>query len=223
MSRLPFEFMLALRYLRPKRTFVSAITLISIVGVLLGVAVLIIVIAVMSGFDQQLREKILGFNAHLRIEDSDVPLHDYERLMELVAAHPFVRGVAPYVEGQVMIKTQPEVGSPRYIVPLVRGVDPRFEPRISRLLDSLWAGTNDLRGYSLLVGRQLAANLGLRLGDTVAIYAVRQFEKWDSARKQGEEEAPVADDYTVRGIFEVGFHEFDYAYLVTSLANAQDF
>ena len=223
MSRLPFEFMLALRYLRPKRTFVSAITLISIVGVLLGVAVLIIVIAVMSGFDQQLREKILGFNAHLRIEDSDVPLHDYERLMELVAAHPFVRGVAPYVEGQVMIKTQPEVGSPRYIVPLVRGVDPRFEPRISRLLDSLWAGTNDLRGYSLLVGRQLAANLGLRLGDTVAIYAVRQFEKWNSARKQGEEEAPVADDYTVRGIFEMGFHEFDYAYLVTSLANAQNF
>ena len=67
MSRLPFELMLALRYLRPKRTFVSIITLISVVGVALGVAVLIIVISVMSGFDHDLREKILGFNAHLKI------------------------------------------------------------------------------------------------------------------------------------------------------------
>ena len=66
MSRLPFELLLALRYLRPKRTFVSVITLISVIGVMLGVAVLIIVISVMSGFDRQLREKLLGFNAHLR-------------------------------------------------------------------------------------------------------------------------------------------------------------
>jgi len=65
MSKLPFELLLALRYLRPKRTFVSIITLISIVGVALGVAVLIIVISVMSGFDHDLREKILGFNAHI--------------------------------------------------------------------------------------------------------------------------------------------------------------
>jgi lipoprotein-releasing system permease protein len=223
MSRLPFELMLALRYLRPKRTFVSVITLISVVGVMLGVAVLIIVIAVMSGFDRQLREKIVGFNAHLRIEESDLPLRDFERLMDVVAAHPLIRGVAPFVEGQLMVKTQPSEGSPRYIVPLVRGVDPRYEPRISQLLASVWAGTNDLRGYSLLVGRQLAANLGVRVGDPVAVYSVRQFERWDTARKQGEEEAPVAEDYTVRGIFEVGFHEFDYAYMVTSLANAQDF
>ena len=67
MSRLPFELFLALRYLRPKRTFVSAIMLISVIGVTLGVAVLIIVISVMSGFDKQMRDKILGFNAHLRI------------------------------------------------------------------------------------------------------------------------------------------------------------
>ena len=70
MSRLPFELMLALRYLRPKRTFVSVITLISIIGVMLGVAVLIIVISVMSGFDRQLRNKILGFNAHLKVYDA---------------------------------------------------------------------------------------------------------------------------------------------------------
>ena len=71
MSKLPFELLLALRYLRPKRTFVSIITLISVIGVALGVAVLIIVISVMSGFDHDLREKILGFNAHLTISQID--------------------------------------------------------------------------------------------------------------------------------------------------------
>src|SRR2546428_12153640 len=79
MSRLPFELLLALRYLRPKRTFVSVITLISVLGVSLGVAVLIIVISVMSGFDQQLREKILGFNTHLKIFKRDQNLKDYAR------------------------------------------------------------------------------------------------------------------------------------------------
>ena len=67
MSRLPFELLLALRYLRPKRTFVSIITLISVLGVTLGVAVLVIVISVMTGFDKDLRDKILGFNAHMKI------------------------------------------------------------------------------------------------------------------------------------------------------------
>ena len=67
MSGLPFELLLALRYLRPKRTFVSVITLISVAGVALGVAVLIVVISVMSGFDKQLRDTILGFNAHIEV------------------------------------------------------------------------------------------------------------------------------------------------------------
>ena len=81
MSRLPFELLLALRYLRPKRTFVSVITLISVLGVTLGVAVLIIVISVMSGFDHDLREKILGFNPQLRIVSYGRTMHDYEALM----------------------------------------------------------------------------------------------------------------------------------------------
>src|SRR6266436_2695341 len=83
MSGLPFELLLALRYLRPKRTFVSVITLISVLGVTLGVAVLIIVISVMSGFDRQLRQKILGFNPHLRIVGAGGTITDYPRLMRL--------------------------------------------------------------------------------------------------------------------------------------------
>src|ERR1022692_3647841 len=99
MSRLPFEAFLALRYLRPRRTFVSVITLISIIGVLLGVAVLIVVIAVMSGFDQQWRECILGFNAHLKVYplDQDEFLTNYEDVARIIAAHPDVTGVSAFI------------------------------------------------------------------------------------------------------------------------------
>src|SRR5512135_3112865 len=86
MSRLPLELFLALRYLRPKRTFVSVITLISVTGVMLGVAVLIIVISVMSGFDRQLRDRILGFNAPIRIADG--VMTNYTAVMKKVAANP---------------------------------------------------------------------------------------------------------------------------------------
>lgn len=107
MSRLPFELLLALRYLRPKRTFVSVITLISVIGVMLGVAVLIIVISVMSGFDRQLREKLLGFNAHLRVVQPGELLANREEIMARVMANPRVKGVSPFVQGKVMMETQP--------------------------------------------------------------------------------------------------------------------
>src|SRR5438552_16683909 len=122
MSRLPFELFLALRYLRPKRTFVSVITLISVIGVMLGVAVLIIVISVMSGFDRQLRDKILGFNAPLRIVQEQSPMTNYQELRTIVATNKHVTGVAPYVLGQVLIETEPQEGSPRAAAPYVRGV-----------------------------------------------------------------------------------------------------
>src|SRR5512132_1983633 len=105
MSRLPFELLLALRYLRPKRTFVSVITLISVLGVCLGVAVLIIVISVMSGFDHQMRDKILGFNPHLRITQPDQTITNYAQAMRIVSSNRNVVAVAPYVQGQVLVKT----------------------------------------------------------------------------------------------------------------------
>src|SRR6185312_9012635 len=101
MSRLPFELLLALRYLRPKRTFVSIITLISVLGVTLGVAVLIIVISVMSGFDRDLREKAFGFNAHLTILQIDpatgrqIPMVNAALALKTVNANPQVKGASP--------------------------------------------------------------------------------------------------------------------------------
>src|SRR5215471_16939591 len=124
MSPLPFELFLALRYLRPKRTFVSVITLISIVGVTLGVAVLIIVISVMSGFDQQLRDRILGFNTHVRILARGDTMKDYEEVARTVSSNRNVTAVAPFVTGPVLVLTEPATGGSQVGAPWIRGIIP---------------------------------------------------------------------------------------------------
>src|ERR1700674_3533530 len=156
MSRLPFELFLALRYLRPKRTFVSVITLISVLGVMLGVAVLIIVISVMTGFDHQLRDKILGFKAHLTILRDESPMTNYGAVMRLVAANSGVKAAEPFIMGQVLIKTEPKTGNSLVAAPGVRGIDPRYETNVSILATNIVLGTFDLRGDSVLVGSNLA-------------------------------------------------------------------
>src|SRR5512136_550083 len=122
MSKLPFELFLALRYLRPKRTFVSVITLISVIGVMLGVAVLIIVISVMTGFDRQLKDKILGFYGHLKVYTAGRPMLDYETAQATIARRPHVRGVAPFIVTPVFVQTQVDEGKYQYMTPWLRGI-----------------------------------------------------------------------------------------------------
>jgi lipoprotein-releasing system permease protein len=223
MSKLPFELLLALRYLRPKRTFVSIITLISIVGVALGVAVLMIVISVMSGFDRDLREKILGFNAHLKIYQNGRPLENYSPLMNLVASNKNVRGVAPFVLGQVLVVTQPPKGQSKLTgAPWVRGVDTARESSVSVLPQSIVSGKFDLSGRGIVVGSQFAENLNLSVGDKVSIYSPADIEKMEKERGKPDEEAVLPDDYTVTGIFDVGYWEYNATVVVTSLEDAQD-
>jgi lipoprotein-releasing system permease protein len=223
MSKLPFELLLALRYLRPKRTFVSIITLISIVGVALGVAVLMIVISVMSGFDHDLREKILGFNAHLKIFANGKPLENYAPVMQLVASNKNVRGIAPFVLGQVLVVTQPTNGQSKLTgAPWVRGVDVARESSVSVLPQSLIAGNFDLSGRGLVVGSQFAENLNLSVGDRVSIYSPGDLEKMEKQHGKQDEEAVLPDEYTVTGIFDVGYFEYNANVVVTSLENAQE-
>src|SRR4051794_39831995 len=166
MSRLPFELLLALRYLRPKRTFVSVITLISVLGVTLGVAVLIIVISVMTGFDKQLRDKILGFNAHLRIMARDSSMRNYDAVMKLVQTNKHVNGVSPFVLTRVLIRTHPATTNSQALsdAPWVRGVDPESEARVSNMLTNVIEGTADLSGRGILVGREFAEAMQLMVG-----------------------------------------------------------
>ncbi|HLX95467.1 MAG TPA: FtsX-like permease family protein [Verrucomicrobiae bacterium] len=223
MSRLPFELLLALRYLRPKRTFVSIITLISIVGVALGVAVLIIVISVMSGFDHDLRAKILGFNAHLRIATRGETMENYDAVMTLVAANKNVVGVAPYVLGPVLMETEPATEQqPYFAVPYVRGADPARENSVSVLPKSIIAGKFDLSRRGLVIGTALAQSLNLAVGDRVSIYSPNDLKKMKEHQGKSDGEAVLPDDYTVTGIFDVGYYDYNYSIAVTSLENAQD-
>src|SRR5512140_3303959 len=167
MSGLPFELVLALRYLRPKRTFVSVITLISVLGVTLGVAVLIIVLSVMSGFDQQLRDKILGFNPHIKVFEREHTLRDYQQLASLLATNREVKAVAPFVMGQVLVETQPAEGQSQVAAPWVRGIEPEVETNISILPKSMVEGKFDVMDRGLLVGTEFAHNMNLMVGDRV--------------------------------------------------------
>jgi len=222
MSRLPFELLLALRYLRPKRTFVSVITLISVLGVTLGVAVLIIVISVMSGFDQQLREKILGFNPHLKVFERNRSMKDYARVLGVVVSNRQVKAVAPYVMEQVLVETEPASGQSQVGAPWVRGLTPRLETNISILPQSIVEGSFEVKGRGLLIGTEFARNMNLTVGDRVMIYSPSDLRKWrESAGKEGGK-VPVPPEYDVRGIFDVGYYEYNLSFIVTSLRDAQE-
>ena len=222
MSPLPFELLLALRYLRPKRTFVSIITLISVLGVTLGVAVLIIVISVMSGFDKQLRDVVFGFNAHMKVLEQGHTMRNFAYAMSTVASNRQVTGVAPIILDKVMVETQPAVGEPQQAAPWLRGIDPRSEGSVSVLPRRIVRGEFDLSGRSLLVGVDLAKSLRLRVGDRVAIFSSKDLKKLRSQKGKAAEATPDAQDFIVRGIFDAGFYQYNADVVVTSLENAQD-
>ncbi len=222
MSRLPLELLFALRYLRPKRTFVSLITLIPVVGVMLGVAVLIVVIAVMTGFDRDLREKLFGFNTHVRIDRPGAGMEDYLRVMEIAEGAPGVAGASPYIAGPVVIETQTD--PPRLDIPLLRGVDPEREGSTSILPRSMVDGEFDLEGQGMVMGYLLADRLQMRRGDPVAVYShgkLRRIHRMDPGNPEGQR-LSLPDDYTLRGVFNVGYYEFDANIMACSIFDAQE-
>ncbi len=222
MSRLPFELLLALRYLRPKRTFVSVITLISVLGVTLGVAVLIIVISVMTGFDQQLRDKILGFNTHLKIEERNHTMADYEKVSAIVKKNTRVRAVAPLVMEQVLLETEPPDGQSQVGAPWIRGVVPELETNITIIPTNIVEGKFDVSDRGLVVGSEFAHKLNIGVGDHVLIHAPREVTKWKENRDKPNASLPVAPEYEVRGIFDVGYWEYNASVVLTSLDEAQE-
>src|SRR5882724_8251758 len=125
MTRLPFELFLGLRYLKPKRTFVSVITLISLFGVTIGVWVLIAVIAVMSGFDRELRDKLMGMNAHVTITSGSL-ITNGEQIVQAALKEPHVRGASPFAVGPVLVEF-----NRRTTTPFLKGIDPKREVTVS--------------------------------------------------------------------------------------------
>src|SRR6185369_14556709 len=171
---MPFELLIGLRYLKAKRksTFISIITFISTAGVALGVMALIIVLAVMTGFEEDLKEKILGTNAHVVVVRSGTPMDDYRQVMKKLKAMPGVTAATPFIYNQVMLSSGKNVSgvvlrgidvpSDRLVTKLSRSV---IEGSIDTLDPKLADGPDALPG--LLVGRELAKHLNLFVGDRI--------------------------------------------------------
>jgi len=190
---------------------------------MLGVAVLLIVIGVMSGFDREWRERILGATAHMKVETRSGSMRDYRTPANLLRRDPSVEGVAPFILGPAMLQTQPLNTNEQRLDSgvVLRGIDSETERQVSVLPRSVVRGQFDVSGHGVLIGSSLAYDLQLDVGDHVSILSPSTLQKWERAHKK-EDEAILPDDFTVRGIFNVGFDDFDRMMVVCSLESAQE-
>ena len=224
----PFSLFLALRYLKPKRTFLSLITVISILGVTLGIMVLILVISVMTGFEQELRRKVLGFDAHL-VAGGETVLFDWPAQAQRIGQVNGVTGVAPFVQGPVLAEFMG-----RRLAPKIRGIDPAAESSVTTLRDFMIAGELQLEGNDVVIGSALASILGVGLGDTITIYSPGNIEEivesinrleegGEKTKSAGElREMILPLELTVTGIFESGRYLYDSEFLLVPLHIGQE-
>ncbi|WP_006787073.1 lipoprotein-releasing ABC transporter permease subunit [Thiorhodospira sibirica] len=198
----PLELYIGLKYTRAKRRnhFISFISLISMLGIALGVTALITVLSVMNGFERELRERILGMASHATISEFNARLRDWESLLGSVAQHPRVVGVAPYVQAEGMLSSGPQVSGV-----LLRGILPEWEKQVSDVDQHMVFGAmEDLQGgaFGIVLGRELAVLLGAGVGDRVTLVTPQ-------AAVTPVGVLPRLRRLTVVGIFEIGMYEYD--------------
>lgn len=213
----PVELFIALRYLRPRRTFVSVITVLSVMGVTLGVAVLIVVLSVMEGFEQRLSEKVIGFNAHLVVSSTDILRHADQVAAQINSPkHPEVLAASPYALGPVLVEFAGKITSP-----IVKGVPVDGEDAVLPLRKYIISGEYELRGQTVLVGEEWARrNLALP-GDKLLIYAPSHLAAIRQAQRSGQKVAVLPNEYLITGVFRTGLFDYDLNFFITSLENAQ--
>ena len=209
----PYEWMISLRYLRARRKegFISVIAGFSFVGIMLGVATLIIVMAVMNGFRKELLTKILGLNGHVLVQPIDGPLTDWKEVAERITKVDGVRFVLPMVEGQALASSQFNASGI-----LVRGLRQGDLANLTAVSKNIRGGTleNFDAGQGVAIGRRLADQLSLRAGDTITLVSPR-----GAVTPMGT--TPRIKAYTVAAIFEIGMSEYDTAFVFMPLAEAQ--
>ena len=209
----PLALYIGLRYTGAKRRnhFISFISLISIIGIALGVAALITVLSVMNGFEQELRTRILGMASHASISGQQKPLTEWEQLAARATEHPEVLGVAPYVQGEIMLTKGKKVSGA-----LVRGILPDQEPKVSSVgqhmrrgqLDDLQAGE-----YHIILGNELAYSLGAQVGDQITMVTPQ-------ANFSPAGILPRLRRFRVTGIFDVGMYEYDRGVALVHMEDA---
>src|SRR6266513_522178 len=209
----PFEWMLSLRYLRARRQegFISVNAGFSFLGIMLGVATLIIVMAVMNGFRKELLDKILGINGHLLIQPLEQPLTDWEAVSERISKVPGVILAAPVVEGQALASSPFNASGV-----LVRGVRAADLAKLPSVANNIRQGTLEGfdEGQGVAVGKRLADQLSLRAGDSVTLVAPR-----GAITPMGT--TPRIKSYKIAAVFEIGMSEYDSAFVFMPLPEAQ--
>ncbi len=211
---LPYEILIGLRYTRAKRRnhFISFISLISMAGIGLGVAALIVVLSVMNGFQKELRTRILGVASHIQITGIDAGLHDWPALAEQAMKHPEVLKAAPFVQSQGMFSVDGGVKGA-----LIRGIEPELEDGVADFRKSITSGSLDALQpgrFGVVLGADLARSLKVYVGDKLTLIAPQ-----GSVTPAGV--VPRVRSFTVVGIFEVGMYEYDAGLALINLQDAQ--
>ncbi|RPJ37800.1 MAG: lipoprotein-releasing system transmembrane subunit LolC, partial [Deltaproteobacteria bacterium] len=215
-----YELFISLRYLKAKRkqVFISIITLLSMAGVGLGVMALIIVLSVMSGFEEDLKKKILGTNAHLVVLQQGAGMRDYPEILKRVEEAKGVVAVTPFIFTQAMLTSENNVHG---IV--LRGIDPATAGKVINIENTLKKGSmaglqkDDAEAQpGIFIGKELAQTLGVMLDDSVVLVS-----PMGALAPMGD--GPPMKKFRIAGIFDTGMYEYDTSMAYISLKNAQKF
>ena len=209
-----YEHFIGLRYTRAKRRnhFISFISLISMLGIGLGVAALIVVLSVMNGFQKELRTRILSVAAHVQVSGATGELDDWHKVLQEVARHPDVQAAAPYVQAQGMLALDQQVRGT-----VVRGILPEAEEAVADFARHMKLGrAEDLvpGQFNIILGIELARALGVGLGDKVTLIAPQGLVTPAAV-------LPRLKQFRVVGVFEVGMFEYDSGLALIHLEDAQ--
>jgi len=210
----PLQLFIGLRYTRAKRRnhFISFITLISMLGIALGVMALITVISVMNGFEKELRERILGMTSHATISGRYGNLENWDEVASSATKHPEVLGVAPYIRAEGMLSFGQRVNGS-----LIRGILPSQEPNVSEVGDKMVYGDLEYLQpgeFNIILGKDLARTLGVYVGDKVTLIIPQ-------ANVTPAGIVPRMRRFTVVGVFEVGMYEYDSTMGLIHIEDAQ--
>jgi lipoprotein-releasing system permease protein len=209
-----YEILVGLRYTRAKRRnhFISFISAISMAGIALGVAALIVVLSVMNGFQKELRARILGVASHVQISGTNNRLSDWQAVVKHVVQDPRVKGAAPFVNAQGMLAAGQEVrGS------VVRGILPDEENKVAEIGQHMRAGKLELLkagDFNIVLGSELARALNVNAGEKLALIAPQGLVTPAGV-------VPRLKQFTVVGVFEVGMFEYDSGLALVHLEDAQ--
>jgi lipoprotein-releasing system permease protein len=215
-----YEVYISLRYLKAKRKqiFISVISILSMAGVGLGVMALVVVLSVMSGFEDDLKTKILGTNAHLVILQHGSPMRDYGEVARKVEEIKGVVAATPFIFTQAMITSETNVHGI-----ILRGIDPNTAGRVINIENTLKKGSlgglkeeGSIGPPGILIGKELAQTLGIMLNDSVVVVSPQ-----DTLAPMGT--GPPMKKFRVAGIFDSGMYEYDTSLAYISLKSAQKF